>query len=82
MANRMCMIDHFFDYMNNGDLARIDNSHLSFADKDITYANSKNGLQLAQVHGQVVDFAKRGINPDLTRNVKLAAEYPDHMQKD
>lgn len=75
------MLDFFIEYLNYEKLGQIDNSHLVKADQNLThYANDKDCIELAQIHGKAVDFPKTGFCPQVDPKL-LVSTYPDFMEK-
>ena len=75
------MLDFFIDYTNYEKLGQIDNSHLIHADRDlVNFANNKNCLKLAEIHGKAVDFPKTGYCPYVSSDL-FCNVYTDFMEK-
>lgn len=74
------MLDFFIEYLNYEKLGQIDNSHLVKADQSEHFANDKDCIELAKIHGKAVDFPKTGFCPQVDPKL-LVSTYPDFMEK-
>jgi hypothetical protein len=75
------MLTFFIEYLNYEKLGQIDNSHLVKADLSINFANDKECIELAKIHGKAVDFPKTGFCPQVDPKL-LVSTYPDFMEKE
>lgn len=54
------MTNFLLEYLNSDVLGKIDNSHLAIADFSEEKAFDERCTQLAELHGDAVDFVKHG----------------------
>ena len=73
------LISFFRKFVTNDRLGQIDNCHMALADSSPLYANDPRCIQLSELHGIAVDFAKTG-NVVIVPREYTNIPFPDFME--